>query len=170
MLSFYVYLVYCWLRICLNHHTCIRASLVNSGWKLVPKMLPCRTAIMSPASSFVFACESPDFILLTLPGSLARTSTGDLRSLLLDRTSSTTGARMNTPENGTRSDSDWRKGRSRSDSKLSIWRPKWFRWTRTLSPPMSSWPPFFVAFASSERRMRPAHVPHVGRFWTLEII
>lgn len=27
---------------------------------------------------------------------------------------------------------------------------------------MSSWPPFFVALASSARRMSPAHVPQVG--------
>lgn len=32
---------------------------------------------------------------------------------------------------------------------------------------MSSWPPFLVALAWFERRMRPAQVPHTGFFWTL---
>lgn len=34
-------------------------------------------------------------------------------------------------------------------------------------PPISSWPPFLVRFAVSERRIRPAHVPQVGWRWTL---
>lgn len=48
--------------------------------------------------------------------------------------------------------------------KLSTWRPKWFRWTRTERPPMRAWPPFLVeeALASSARRMAPAQVPQVG--------
>lgn len=92
-----------------------------------------------------------------------------------DNNSSTIGARMKTPGNGAVADndddddeegnkaSDWaRKGSSTSATKLSTWRPKWLRRTRTASPPMSSWPPFLAALACSARRMRPAQVPQVG--------
>jgi hypothetical protein len=55
-----------------------------------------------------------------------------------------------------------KKGRLRLAWKLSTWRPKWLRLTRTSRPPISSWPPSFVRFADSASSIRPAHVPHVG--------
>jgi len=63
-----------------------------------------------------------------------------------------------------------RKGSESGDSKDSICRPKWLRWTRTDMPPIRACPPFLVAFASWERRIRPAQVPHVGFFWTLVVV
>lgn len=95
------------------------------------------------------------------------------------------GARMNIAGKGALGESwplqvsDWgvladeeegeRKGRSRSVSNDSRCRPKWFRCTRTSSPPRSSWPPRLAdaALASAARRIKPAQVPQVGFFAVL---
>lgn len=60
---------------CSNHQTCILASPVSSGWKLVPKQFPCRTAMMSSTSSSV--CEEATLFgsAAPLPGSVAMIST-----------------------------------------------------------------------------------------------
>lgn len=58
-----------------NHHECILASPVSSGWKLVPKTLPCRTAIMSPVSLSASIFFPSLASLAALPGRLASTST-----------------------------------------------------------------------------------------------
>lgn len=72
---------------------------------------------------------------------------------------------MNTAGKGGAS---WPKnGRSNGPWKLSVCRPKWFRFTRTSRPPISSCPPFFVLLADSASKMSPAHVPHVGLRSTL---
>lgn len=177
------------LTTCSSHHTCIRTSSVSSGWKLVPMALPCRTATIlftSPPCTSDVISSGPPLTLFVLSGSTPRISTvlvtdrvaspcsslssdGDDED---DNNCSTMGARMKTPGNGAaatvesapeRRATDWaKKGNEMSATKLSTWRPKWFRWTRTSSPPMSSWPPFLVALACSARRMSPAQVPQVG--------
>lgn len=174
-----------------SHHKWILGSSVNSGWKLVPKTLPCLTATISP-ESFSASMSTPVVAanLAALPGSLASTSTWfsiasratwskacrDGATTVpsrwfsstwipsrFGRIFSTTGARINTALNREDGfDGPARKGSSNGAWKLSVWRPKWFRFTRTSSPPMSSWPPCLVRFADSARRISPAQVPQVG--------
>lgn len=156
----------------------MRMSSVNSGWKLVPTTFPCLTATTSPASSFAFS--SPDLVLRGMVASTSAAFSGVgtppvvspelcaslLLPLLLLSSVSTIGALMNTPGKvcgAPESPVDSRNGNSTSNMKLCACRPKWLRWTRTSRPPMSSWPPFLVAVASSESRTSPAQVPQVGR-------
>ena len=155
--SFQETLSFSWLWVisftCFSHHTWILASSVSSGWKLVPKTLPCLTAVISPASSSkpIAATLSPSLRLR--PGKVAMISTGRKIRSLISRSGlregamivlsiaasstcspfktgnifSTTGALMKIPLNGlTSSVPEFvpRKGRSSSAWKLSVCLPK----------------------------------------------
>ncbi|KAG9966654.1 hypothetical protein KCU61_g685, partial [Aureobasidium melanogenum] len=60
---------------CLTHQTWIRASPVNSGWKLVPNTLPCLTATISPSSPTSLAVVLLSFSAFARPGKRAIIST-----------------------------------------------------------------------------------------------
>lgn len=176
-----------------SHHECILGSPVSSGWKLVPKTFPCRTAMISPASLSASILFPSPASLAARPGRLANTSTwlsiaacaawsfACLEGATMvssrfcspiwtppcpGRILSTTGARMKTAGKELCS-TDSKNCKSNDAWKLSTCRPKWFRFTRTSRPPISSWPPFLVRLADSASRMRPAQVPQVGLRWTL---
>jgi hypothetical protein len=140
-------------RTCRSHQVWILASFVSSGWKLVPKQLPCRTATICgtesgaswvpanvPSISTSFASLSDGTPAST--GLEGATTVSSLAASPFCSPStwgsifSTTGARMKTPGYG-RSESS-RNGRDICVAKDSTWRPKWLRLTRTSSPPMSS--------------------------------
>lgn len=134
---------------------------------------PGRVAITSTSASLIFLAT---FWSIVLEGAITVSSTLASPSwtpVTFGSSLSTMGARMKIALNGSREvlrsfpSAFCKNGRSRLASKLSICRPKWFRLTRTLSPPMSSWPPFLVRFADSASSIRPAHVPHVGFLKTL---
>lgn len=139
-------------RTCNNHHTWILGSFVSSGWKLVPNTFPCRTATILPSSP---SAPPPGPATATaLSSSVAKTSTSAVTSFILTPSSailagaitvpgicsssscgpsrlfnifSTTGARMNTPLNGSSpiaASTFFRKGSLKGAWKLSTCRPK----------------------------------------------
>ncbi|BDD63096.1 hypothetical protein MAP00_008038 [Monascus purpureus] len=60
-----------------NHHKWILESPVNSGWKLVPNILPCPNCKMPPASLSALIFTPSLTNLTALSGSVASTSTWD---------------------------------------------------------------------------------------------
>lgn len=183
---------------CPSHQAWILASSVSSGWKLVPNTFPCLTAMISPAPSSNPVPATGSLSVRPRPGRVAMISTGrrtsssanlprgslegamtvpsnapspDCSPRTTGSSFSTTGARMNTPLKGATISPlslALRNGRAKSASKLSVWRPKWFRFTLTSRPPTRSCPPFLVRLADSASKIKPAHVPHVGFRRTLK--